>query len=292
MALFLAALISGLAIGLLYGLIGFSVSILYKSTGVISFAQPAIATLMAFVAYLFLRDTDLPLAVVLALSAMAATAFGFVVYSFAMRPFPERGAFNAVLRTIALSFLIEQFIAYKWSEGEPFPFPLIWSGPSIKIGDVLIPRQNVTTTVVTLILLFVLVAFFTRTRAGLMLRAIADSPAASELLGVDVRRMTAIAWVLSVIVCLVVATLAAPSLLVSTAMFGPFILYGFTAFILGGISTWAGSLVGGLLVGVVSTLGLVYGDVEISALLTFGILLGVLVLRPAGLLGHATTERL
>jgi branched-chain amino acid transport system permease protein len=234
----------------------------------------------------------LPLLVAVAATTLVAAALGVLVYFVVFRPNEHLGAFNLILRTIALALVVDQVVVYFMSEGEPFTFPKFVAGESLTVGGVSVPRQNVVIIVTTLILLGVLLAFFRRTRAGLLLRAVAESPDIVSLLGVKVRRLTVLAWVLSVVACAFVAVLAAPVTLVASAMFAPYVLYAFTAFILGGITSWGGSIAGGLIVGIASNVTVVYAGTEVAALVTFGILLAILLVKPQGLFGTALRERL
>lgn len=292
MTLFLSAVVSGVGVGFLYGLMGLSLAILYKSTGIISFAQPAVAMVLAFVAQRAIAELGLPLLASVLFTAVVAAAAGAVIYLLLFRPNEGLGAFNLVLRTIALSLVLEQVVVYTLSEGEPFTFPQFVSGPSLTAFGVSLPRQNVVIIVTTLVLLGALLMFFRTTRAGLLLRAVAESPYIVGLLGVKNRRLTILAWALSIVTCAFVAVLAAPVTLVSSTMFAPYVLYAFTAFILGGITSWGGSIAGGLIVGIASNVTVVYIGTEVAALVTFAILLVILLIRPQGLFGTSVRERL
>lgn len=292
MTLFISAVLSGIGLGFLYGIMGLSVSILYKSTGIISFAQPAMAMLIAFGALKIIGAGSLPLVLGVLIAVVGSAVLGALCYVVLFRPNEQLGHFNLILRTIALSLIVEQVVVYRFSEGEPFTFPRFFAGASLNISGISIPRQNLVIIVTTLLLLAALLAYFRLTRAGLLLRALAESPDIAGLLGVNTKRMTALAWALSLAVCSVVAVLAAPITLVSSQMFAPYVLYAFTAFILGGITSWGGSVVGGLIVGVTSNITVVYAGAEVAALVTFAILLSILLVRPGGLFGTSFRERL
>lgn len=217
---------------------------------------------------------------------------GVLLYLIVFRPNEKLGHFNLILRTIALSLVIEQLVVYRLSTGEPFVMPKFIEGSPLNLGGVSIPRQNLFITFATLVLLGGLLLFFRKTRAGLLLRAVAEAPEVVNLMGVNTKALTMLAWALATMTCAFVALLAAPITLVSSGMFLPYVLYAFTGFILGGIHSWGGSIVGGLIVGIASNVTVVYAGSEVAALVTFAILGGILLVKPAGLFGTAARERL
>jgi len=291
MSLFVSAVVSGIGIGFLYGIMGLSIALLYKSTGIISFAQPPLAMLLAFMGYRYI-SAGMPLYAAILAMVLTGALLGVLVYWLAFVPQEQHGIFNLILRSIALALIVEQAVVYLLSEGEPFLFPKMWEGGPITLAGINVPRQNLVIIVVTLVLLAALLVFFRHTRLGLLLRAVADSPGVVRLLGVNTRLLMTAAWAVSLIACAVVALLAAPISLVSSAMFAPYVLYAFTAFILGGISSWGGAIAGGIIVGVSSNVAVVYSGTEIAALITFAILGAILILKPAGLFGTSVRERL
>ncbi|MFD4972859.1 branched-chain amino acid ABC transporter permease [Streptomyces sp. NPDC058424] len=290
--LLLSAFASGIGVGFLYGIMGLSVAILYKSTGIVSFAQPPLAMLIAFLTYKLIDGTGMSVWLAVVPALLGAAVLGVLCYLLLFRPNEKLGHFNLILRTIALTLVIEQFVVFALSVGEPFVFPKFSNGPSLSIGGVAVPRQNLVIILTAVVLLCVLLLFFRKTRAGLLLRAVAESPDIVNLMGVNTRLLTALAWALSVAACALVAILAAPVTLVSSQMFLPYVLYAFTGFILGGINSWGGAIAGGLIVGVASNVTVVYAGTEVAALVTFAILLAILLVKPEGLFGTPIRERL
>jgi branched-chain amino acid transport system permease protein len=125
-----------------------------------------------------------------------------------------------------------------------------------------------------------------------LLRGIADRPEIARLLGADTRRLSALAWLLAGLVAVVVGLLTVPSALLSTDMMDNFLLYAFTAALLGGMTSLPGAFVGGVVVGVVSNVVTVFRGQEFSILAIFALLIVTLLVRPNGIFGHEVVERL
>ncbi|GEL26767.1 branched-chain amino acid ABC transporter permease [Pseudonocardia sulfidoxydans NBRC 16205] len=293
MTLLLQIVVSGVVAGFTYGLVGLSASILFKTTGIFSFAQPMIATLLAFFAYFLIGEFKLSFWIALPLLLVIAAAVGAGVYYVAFRPGDGHGQFNLVVRTLGLFLLIEQFVAWRWSRGEPFAFPPLIGGPSVSLGaGIMVARQTIAIAAITVVLLVVCYLLLTRTRTGLMLRCLAESGENSAVLGMPRRRLAATAWAASTVICVFVAVFNAPITNVYTAMFTPFVLFAFAGLLIGGLYSWSGALVGGVIVGIAVNVSAAYWKPEIGALIVFVLLLGVLVFRPAGIVGRTFAERL
>jgi branched-chain amino acid transport system permease protein len=291
MTLFLSAVLSGLSIGLIYGLLGFSIVVLYRATGVISFAQSSIAMFTTFIVFLIGQRLNVPILAAVALGAVAALALGGVIYLVTVRPNDGAGSLNLILRTFAIYVLLFEIANTFWGVGQPFKFPGILPEGSFAFGGVVLPIQSLGVLVVVVALALAFYFFFMGTRTGLLLRAVADRPDIALLLGVNARWMTALAWILAVEVCLVVGVLTAPSALLSTTMMDSFMLFAFAGALLGGLRSWIGAFVGGALVGVVTNIATVYASGEVAVIVAFLMLLGGLMFKPSGLFGKPVLER-
>lgn len=292
MTLFLSAVLSGLSIGLLYGLLGFSIVVLYRATGVVSFAQSSLAMFTTFVVFLLATRLGLPILAAVALGSLVALALGLVIYAVTVRPNDGAGTLNLILRTFAIYILLFEVANTFWGVGQPFKFPRIFPDRSLSFFGMVLPVHSLGVLAVVVVLAVAFWFFFMRTRRGLFLRAIADRPEVARLLGVRTRSMTALAWVLAVEVCLVVGVLTAPQTLLSTGMMDSFMLFAFAGALLGGLRSWIGCFVGGAIIGVVTNLTTVYASSEVAVVVAFLLLLAGLIFKPEGLFGKPVLERL
>jgi branched-chain amino acid transport system permease protein len=159
------------------------------------------------------------------------------------------------------------------------------------VGGVRLSLVSLVTVVVAVLLGGDFWLFYSRTRPGLLLRGIADRPDVARLLGADIRGLSGLAWLLAGCVAVVVGLLTVPSALLSTDMMDSFLLFAFTAALLGGISL-PGAFAGGVVVGVISNVVSVLRGQGFSIIAIFALLILVLLVRPNGFFGHEVAERL
>ena len=171
---------------------------------------------------------------------------------------------------------------------EPLAFPKLFGVGVYHLHGVLLQRSYVWIIAITLLLVAALHVLFTYTRIGRGLRAVAADAEVAGTMGVSVPRAIALTFGLSTAVAAVAGVLIGPLYFVSPDMGDLVGLKAFSAAVLGGITSVLGTIVGGLLLGVVEALGAFYVSSEYKDLVAFAILLAMLVLRPQGLLGRAT----
>lgn len=293
MDLLVGAVMNGIAYGTLYGLLGFAIVLLYKATGIANFGQGNLGTLAIFVVFaLAVREgVNLGLSVVLGFAAAAAA--GAASYLLVIRPRDAADHLNTTMRTLGLYLLLFAIVNYQFAIGQPFNFPSIFpEGRAFTLGGNGITWTTLGTLVVALLLSATFAWFFRRTRLGLQFLGMASRPEIAELMGVPTRRLTLYAWMAAATVSLVVALLIAPVALLTSDMMDPFLLLAFTAAIVGGLSSMVGVFLGGLIIGVLDNLVTVYGNSDTAMLTVFGLLILVLLVKPEGLLGSRSTERL
>jgi branched-chain amino acid transport system permease protein len=291
--IFLTALISGIGVGLLYGLLAFAVVLLYKSTGVANFAQGNIATLGAFFVWaLVVRDFKLPLYAGIAVAFVLTAIVGMLMYLVIMRPRDRAGELNLAARTLATYLLIFAIINDVWGAGQPFSFPNVFPTGSIKPGGVYIPWATVGILAVAIVLTAFFWAFFRYSSVGLLLRGLAENPQIARMLGARTQLLATVAWAVAAGVSVIVGVLVAPGAELSSGMMDQYLVFAFVGAIIGGITTLPGAYVGGIAVGVISSIATQYGNVSLPSVLVFGVLLLVLFVRPYGIFGKPTLERL
>ncbi|MBO0681878.1 MAG: branched-chain amino acid ABC transporter permease [Candidatus Dormibacteraeota bacterium] len=286
------AAISGIAAGFIYGMLAFSIVLLFKASGIPNFTQGNIATFGTFIVYLLATRAGVPLALAIVLGFIGTGMLAVIIYLGAMVPRGESGTLNLAIRTLAVYLLLFAVMNLFWGQGQPFAFPHFLPSASTTVGGVQVSLVSLVTVVIAVVLAAAFWLFFSRTRSGLLLRGIADRVEIARLLGADIRGLSGLAWLLAGLVAVVVGLLTVPSALLSTDMMDSFLLFSFTAALLGGITSLPGAFVGGVVVGVISNVVSVIRDQEFSIVAIFALLIVVLLVRPNGLFGHEVAERL
>lgn len=290
MDLLLPALISGVTAGLLYGLLGFAVVLLHKSTGVSNFAQAAIGTIGAFVVWRLL-NAGLPTGLAVTLGLVACGVLGGLIYIVVMLPRRQASPTNLIVRTLALGFVIAATLDRLASVGQPFSFPSILPEGGVRISGTTLPWSTLFTLGISSVVIAGFAIWFRTTRFGLMSRAVAADPEISRLLGVPSRRIAMVMWAVTALLAGATGILSAHALLVSTHMLDDYLLYAFAGAIVFGFNSLPGSVIGGLLTGVLSSVLSTYYSPETALITIFGVVVFVLLVRPQGIFGDREVVR-
>ncbi len=288
----LAVLITGISSGLLYGLLGFAIVVLYRMTSIANFAEGSLATLGAALVWDLVSRHGVPLGVAVPVSIAVLGAAGVIVYWVVMRPRDGAGQLDLTVRTLGLYLLLFS-LTDKWlGEGQPFTFPQIYPVHSITLGPFHVAASSLVVACVAVVLAAGFLALFRWTNVGLLLRGIASDRDTARLLGTSVRRLESLAWLLAAAVAAVVGILTAPMTLVSSDMMDSSLLYVFASVVIGGLTSLGGAFVGGIAVGLVQGVAYYYGNADVALLSVFALFLVTLLVRPYGLFGEPARERL
>jgi branched-chain amino acid transport system permease protein len=284
--------VSGLASGGIYASLALALVIVYRSTGVINFAQGEMATFSTYLAWTFLQH-GFSFWPAFALTLAVAFAGGVALERVVIRPVEGRPVLTVVILTIGLLILINGLTNWIWGGGvRKFPSP--FSTRPIHVGGAAFSIQDLGIVGVTLAAVAVLSLFFRFTKLGLGLRAAAVNPDESRLVGVRVGWMLAIGWGLAAVLGALAGMLAAPVVFLDPNMMQGILLYAFAAAVLGGLGSPVGAVVGGLALGVLLNLLGTYVESfggEMRLVGGLAVILGVLLVRPTGLFGRAAVRR-
>jgi branched-chain amino acid transport system permease protein len=285
--------VSGLASGGIYGALALALVLIHRATGVINFAQGEMATFSTYILWTLTQNHGWPYWPALAFTLAVSFAGGFGVHQLVVRPVERGSVLRVVIVTIGLLLLINGAMTWLWS-GEVrsvhSPFPT----RTIDMSGVAISIQDLGTIGVSIGVVILLGLFFRFTKVGLALRAAATNPAEARLVGVRVPLMLGVGWGLATMLGAIAGALTAPTVFLDPNMMQAVLIYAFAAAVLGGIDSPVGAVVGGLLLGVALNLlgtyvDFVGADLRLPAALA--VILGVLLLRPAGLFGHRVVRR-
>jgi branched-chain amino acid transport system permease protein len=295
---FAQQIVSGLASGSIYAGLALAIVIIYRSTGVVNFAQGEMATFTTFIAWT-LVDHGVGYWGAFALTLLIAFVGGVALERIVVRPVEGGPVLTIVILTIGLFILLGGLSNWIWkAEVRSFPPNRPFPTSTWDIGGVALSKQDLGILGVTIALVVLLFVLFQYTKLGLALRASALNPAASRLVGIRVGWMLALGWGLAAAIGAVAGLFtaaAAPPL--DPNMMRPILIYAFAAAVLGGLESPIGAIIGGLTIGVALNLIVTYDShlhIELDRLrlpIAFFVILTVLLVRPAGLLGRAVVRR-
>lgn len=285
-------IVVGLSIGLVFAGIALALNVVYQGTGVLNFAQGEMAVFSAFVAWA-LVGAGLPFWLALPAVLLISFALGFAVERVFVRPVEQSSELSILIVTLALFLAINAATGAIWGH-TPQEFESPFGGHVWDVGGVLITAHQVGMAAVLTVVLILVGLFFRLTDTGLRMRAAAQNPDSSRLLGIRVGQTLAFGWGLAAVVGGVAGVMAAPVLGLAPEMMTSTLLLGFAAAALGGFGSRIGAVVGGIALGLLSTLAGAYvpglgGDLNV--VVPFVVIVLVLLLRPAGLFGTPSTLR-
>ncbi|MBV9861816.1 MAG: branched-chain amino acid ABC transporter permease [Alphaproteobacteria bacterium] len=278
----LSQVASGLVLGGLYVLIAIGLSIIFGLLGIVNFAHGTFFTLGAYFALTLYRTLGWP-AVVLA--PILVGAVGIVVERVLIRRLYDKEPLISLIITFSLALMIEASVRLIWGGlGQPFSPPPLLSGFFIW-GPVLITKYRIAVLVTAAAVLVGLWAFLNYTPFGRILRAGSRDPEMVGLLGINLPRVLTGVFGLGCCIAGIAGVLAAPLWTVTPAMATNAIMPAFVVVTIGGLGSFAGAVIAGLLVGVVTALTIQFKP-EASGAALFLFMAVVLLLRPRGLLGE------
>lgn len=282
-------LVSGVILGSLYALTALGFVIIFRATGVINFAQGEMMMIGAMFALILHQDYGLGYVPSFLLALGGAWLMGVLLERVAYRPLLNAPVFTVILSTVAVAQMLRSGVrAFRGNELSLFP-PMLSTKPFSVAGITLTPL-GIGIVAVSLACLLGFVAFFRFTRIGWAMWATAQNKEAAALVGVSVSRVFSVSWGISAALAAAAGILLAPLITITPDM-GVIGIKGFIAAIMGGYSSLYGAVVGGFVLGVVENLAGVYISSGFKDVVTFGVLIAVLILRPAGLFGTAGTQR-
>ncbi len=289
MEAFFYQVLSGLATGGIYASLALALVMIYNATHLVNFAQGEMAMFSTYIAWTLI-NAGMPYWAAFFLTVAISFAGGVVIERVVIRPFERQDAVLAVVTVFIGLLLILNSVAgwiYEYTlKVFPSPFP-----ETSYFGGMLNGHQLglFGVTFVTLILVYL---FFRFTPLGLAMRAAAQNPESSRLVGIRVSWMLALGWGLAGAIGAVAGMMIAPIVYLDPSMMTGVLNYGFAAALLGGISNPWGAVLGGFIVGVLENL---MGDyvvgTELKLTVALVIIVGVLVLKPSGLFGKTLVTR-
>ncbi|MEY8839403.1 branched-chain amino acid ABC transporter permease [Cribrihabitans sp. XS_ASV171] len=296
---FVQILIEGALVGLVYGLVAISFVVIYRASKIINLAQGEVLVVGAFLLWTFTEGMagigyPLPLGLALLLTLAGCVAFGWTIERTVFRPLIGQSAFTIFMAGVALLILLRGLAQLVWG-AQSRSAPSILPEGALDIGPFLVNTRLLIGAVFTILLTQALHLFFTRSRLGLRLAAVAEDHTTAHSLGVSVRQAIAVAWIMGT----VVATAAAVVLLSGSILSLEVAVIGFKALpvaLLGGMESIRGAPLAGLIIGVFEALASAYLDPltngAASGLLPYVVMIAVLLIRPYGLFGWRKIERL
>ena len=288
---FIGALISGLNLGSIYALIALGYTMVYGIAKMLNFAHGDIIMVGTYSVIVSAVTLKLPPVVAILIAVVVCAALGVTIEFLAYRPLRQSPPLAVLITAIGVSYLLQNLALLIFGP-EQKSTPALFDLPSLTLGGVTVDGITLLTLGVTAAIMVGLTLFINLTRMGKAMRAVSEDRDAAELMGISVNKTITITFAIG-------SALAA----VASVFFGATYTYikpttgsmpgikAFTAAVFGGIGSIPGAMLGGILLGLIEQLSKVYISTLWSDAVVFGVLVLVLVFKPAGLLGKRVREK-
>lgn len=290
MTKFVQLLVSGIALGSIYGLVALGIVLVFKATRLFNFAQGFLMLVGAYLATTAIGNLHLPFWGAAAAVVAAMAVLGLVLYWIVVKPLIGRPTLVVVMVTIALSIVISAVLAMVYGPiDRVFPSPV--SSRSFDVLGIRVALLDIVVFAVAMGCVVLFTLFFRFTRLGLEMRASAESIEAAALSGVNASRVFAVALAIGTALAALGGILLASEQSVVSTSLTDIGYVAFPAIVIGGLESVPGAIVGGIVVGVLELMGSGYFGATASNVLAYGALLAMLVIRPYGLFGERDIVR-
>lgn len=289
MEIFLQQMIAGLSTGGIYACVALALVMIYQATHHVNFAQGEMAMFSTFLAWTMIQ-AGVPYWIAFFGTVAVSFVLGAAVEFVVIRPLHRAPELSVVVVFIGLLVIFHSIAGWIFgTQIKEFPSPFAkdaWYG-----GSLMSPHQ-VGTIFVALCIVAALFTFFRYTTLGLTMRAAAQNPGSSRLLGIHVGRTLMLGWGLAAAIGSVAGMMVAPVVFLDPSMMIGVLIYAFAGALIGGIDNPVGAVVGGFLVGVLENLiGTYIVGTELKLSVALVLIVGVLIVRPAGLMGRRIVQR-
>ncbi len=280
--------LAGLATGGIYASLALALVMIYQATHLVNFAQGEMAMFTTYIAW-WLIEAGMPYWAAFFLTVLVAFLLGVLIERIVIRPVEQAPVLAVVVVFIALLLIFNSVTGWIFTYTiKTFPSPF----PAQPIFGRYLSSHELGAILVTLVVLALLYAFFRFTPLGLAMRAAAQNPESSRLVGIRVGWMLALGWGLAAAVGSVAGMMVAPIVYLDPNMMGGVLLYAFAAALVGGIDNPMGAVFGGFLVGVLeNVLGAFVIGNELKLSVALVIIVGVLLVKPSGFFGRVQVTR-
>ena len=296
-------LIRGLSLGSIYAIIALGYTMVYGIAKMLNFAHGDVIMVGAYACFFTVTGMSpmfeegsvaamvVPALAGVVLSMVVCTALGVVIEGLAYKPLRQAPSLAVLITAIGVSYFLQNAALLLWSSSPKIFSPIVGSG-QLQVGPLNISYVTLVTIVACIVIMVCLTLFTGKTKMGKAMRAVSEDKGAAQLMGINVNRTISMTFAIGSALAAIAGVLlcsAYPTLTPTTGSMPG--IKAFTAAVFGGIGSIPGALLGGLLLGIIEIFASAYISTQLSTAVVFGVLILVLLVKPAGLLGKTVREK-
>ena len=290
---FLSYLINGISLGSVYAIIALGYTMVYGIAKMLNFAHGDVIMVGSYLCFFAVNSFSLPPLVGILLAMALCTVLGIVIERLAYKPLRGTPSLAVLITAIGVSYFLQNAAQLIWSSN-PKSFTSIVSNiqPFHLFGSLTITGEVIITVVASVVIMIGLTWFTGSTRIGKSMRAVSEDRDAAQLMGINVNRTISITFAIGSALAAIAGVLMCSSIPTLTPTTGSMPgIRAFTAAVFGGIGSIPGAMLGGILLGIIETFAKAYLSTQFSDAIVFGVLIIILLVKPAGLLGKQVQEK-
>ena len=289
---FLSYLISGISLGSVYAVIALGYTMVYGIAKMLNFAHGDVIMIGGYVSFCAVTYLGLPGPVGLLLAMAVCTALGIIIEGLAYKPLRKAPSLAVLITAIGVSYLLQNSALLIWGASPKMYTPIISGTLKLFDGQLSISYTSLLTIAACIVIMLVLTLFTGKTKMGKAMRAVSEDKGAAQLMGINVNGTISLTFAIGSALAAIAGVLLCssyPSLMPTTGSMPG--IKAFTAAVFGGIGSIPGAFLGGILLGIIEAMAKAYISTQLSNSIVFGVLIVVLLFRPAGLLGKYVPEK-
>ena len=283
-------IVSGLTTGSIYALIAIGFSVIHNATGIVNIMQCEFITYGGMLTVTFFIFSKFPYFIAIPLSLISVSIMAGLFERVIIRNSKSKDIIILIFITIGATIFFEGLALLIWGS-DPFMLPPFSGSHPIKIFNAVIIPQNLWVIGISIVTVILLHLFFQKTITGKAMRAVANNKKAAQIVGININRIVFLSFVIGGFLGALAGIIIAPITTTSYNVGFMLGLKGFAAAILGGYGSMGGSIIGGLLLGLLENLGAGLISSDYKDVIAFVILILVIYVKPSGILGLAKVDR-
>ncbi|MHB1314716.1 MAG: branched-chain amino acid ABC transporter permease [Christensenellales bacterium] len=281
--------VAGISMGIVYGMVAMGMVLIFRSVGVMNFAQGDFLMLGGFICYTFNQILNLPIGISIAITAIIVAILGIVFQRLVYWPLRNAQARAIIVSTMGAAIALKELARLIWGS-IPLSLDRIITEP-VKIGEIVFQGQYLAILAVAAALMALVYILLEKTLIGNIMQATAQDQYTASLMGIPVIVSISLTFAISICIAGIAGTLLTPIFFLTTTAGATSGVKAFAAIVIGGFGSVQGAIIGGLIVGLVEAFGGAYISTTYQLVIIYIVLIIMLMFRPQGIFGGKIQEK-